>query len=364
MADVSFLIGNLNKEHGGAQKLLYDVTKEIPTDDHTLTVYYLFGDGTFANDFEANGVRVIPLDAQSNRDWSAFLRLVHHLRQNQPDILQTNSPISGVWGRMASTFTPVENVVSVEHTVRSGLSTHARLMNALTLPIADVMVAVSTPVAESYPISERCLTQRVEKRTIYNGVNIQDVQNSCDTGDMDCGGGPIVGTVGRLADPKGLDRLLDAAPAVIDECPSVTFQIVGDGPKRDSLQRQAREQGIAERVEFTGFTANPYPAMAGFTIGVYPSRWEGMPIAPLETIAAGTPVVSSDIEIFQEILGDRGIIVNPVAREELSGALIKLIQDRDRNEQYKTYLQDRVEDNFSISSTAREYEALYRELAE
>lgn len=96
--------------------------------------------------------------------------------------------------------------------------------------------------------------------------------------------------VGRLVPQKGFDRLLDAM-AVLGGDSRCT--IIGDGPERSALEKQAAEQGLRQRVAFSGFVNNPAPMIAAADALVMPSRFEGMPNAALEALALGTPVIAT-----------------------------------------------------------------------
>lgn len=95
---------------------------------------------------------------------------------------------------------------------------------------------------------------------------------------------------GRLVPQKGFDLLIEALAA----CgrPEIELTLLGEGPQREALQRQAASLGLATRVHFLGFQANPYPFFASADAFVLSSRYEGLPNVVLEALACGTPVVA------------------------------------------------------------------------
>lgn len=105
-------------------------------------------------------------------------------------------------------------------------------------------------------------------------------------------GGERVVAAGRLTPAKGFDLLLTAFARVAGARPDATLHLLGDGPERAALERQARDLGMAGRVVFEGFRDNPYPWFRHADLFVLPSRYEGFPNVVLEALALGTPVVA------------------------------------------------------------------------
>ncbi len=104
---------------------------------------------------------------------------------------------------------------------------------------------------------------------------------------------PVVITTGRLVAAKAHRDLLDAF-ALLPETPRGSLVILGEGPLREELERQAQDLGIADRVWMPGFVDNPWWFMARSDVFALSSQWEGHPLVLLEALACGVPVVSTD----------------------------------------------------------------------
>ncbi|MDH5220481.1 MAG: glycosyltransferase family 4 protein [Betaproteobacteria bacterium] len=136
----------------------------------------------------------------------------------------------------------------------------------------------------------------------------------------------IVGTVGRLHEQKGHAHLLEAAALVRRALPQVQFRIIGDGPLRGQLEAQARMHRVDDVVEFLGARDDVPEQLRQFDLFVLPSLWEGLPYVLLEAMAAGVPVVATDVDGVREVIADRaeGVLVPPRNAQALADAVIDL----------------------------------------
>ena len=109
-------------------------------------------------------------------------------------------------------------------------------------------------------------------------------------------------TVANLRPEKGHDTLIAAASRIVDERPDTEFLIVGDGPLRESLERQVTARGLGARVRFLGERSDVPALLASSDIFVLPSRSEASPNGVLEAMAAGLPIVASRVGGVPELV--------------------------------------------------------------
>lgn len=177
--------------------------------------------------------------------------------------------------------------------------------------------------------------------------------------------GPVVLAIGRLTKEKGMDVLLRALPQVVKRFPGVRVRIAGDGDLRDRLMALSRRLGLDEYVAFLGFRRDVPELMAQADLMVMPSRWEGLPIALLEAVAAGLPVVASAVAGIPEVIadGETGWLVQPDDPEALAAAISEALLDpaEARRRAQLAYARDKAE--FSIKASVARVDRLYRELA-
>ena len=140
---------------------------------------------------------------------------------------------------------------------------------------------------------------------------------------------PLVLCVARLHPQKDLPTLLRAWRRVVDAVPRARLVVIGEGPDRDALAASSRELGVEESVTLAGFGAHAVDQIAAADVFVLTSVWEAIPLVLAEAMQLGIPVVTTDVGLATELLGDgRGGAVVPVGDDlEVARALVGYLQD-------------------------------------
>jgi glycosyltransferase involved in cell wall biosynthesis len=142
---------------------------------------------------------------------------------------------------------------------------------------------------------------------------------------------PRMITVASLEPKKGIDHLLRALGILSDTRPDFALDLVGDGPHREEYEELARRLGIEDRVVFHGASlqAEVVRLMRGADVLVMPSLTENLPLAIIEAMACGLPVVASRVGGIPEMVDDQtGVLVPPADAAALAGALVELLSRR------------------------------------
>ena len=142
--------------------------------------------------------------------------------------------------------------------------------------------------------------------------------------------GRLVVSAGRLVVEKQFTKLVQAFAEVADQLPGWRLRILGDGPQRNELRRQARKFGLYDRLELPGSTTDMPGEWARASIAALTSRSEGFPLVLQEAMAAGVPVASFDCpsgprEIVEHDVN--GLLVTPESVAGMAGALLRLATD-------------------------------------
>ncbi|MGB2693642.1 MAG: glycosyltransferase [Dehalococcoidia bacterium] len=255
--------------------------------------------------------------------------------------------LTSVWGTdilEAPRWSPLHNLITryalarADHVTATGL----RLASA-TLRYAPARTPVSV-VPFGVDVSRFCPAER-------NGVRPNEI---------------VVGSLGRLSLEKGLDVLLRAAANVIGRGVPLHVLLVGDGPWRDRLERQAAQLRIAEHVEFWGEVSHDQvpTALAEMDIFAMPSRAEGFGVSALEAAAMALPVVGSRVHGIPDVVqhGTTGLLVPPGDAKALEEAIEWLAGDaglrRSMGQAGRAFVQERYRWEESTALMERIYRHL------
>lgn len=174
---------------------------------------------------------------------------------------------------------------------------------------------------------------------------------------------PLVVAVARLDPVKGVDLLVEAWPSVIDKVPSALLLVVGEGIQRDELTSRVSALGLVDSVQFLGYRSDIPDILHAADVLALPSRSEGLPLAALEALASGIPVVGHAVGGVPELIvdGDNGRLVPPDP-DALAAALTEVLSDAALRERLARRARPSVEE-LSLSGYAERLERMYRATA-
>jgi glycosyltransferase involved in cell wall biosynthesis len=320
--------------------------------------------------FRAAGVRTIDLRARRRTDPAALWRFGQVLRRGRFDVVHAHSfrteQASVLWGRL---LRRVPILVRTVHNVDDLYvqQPYAAMLKASARAL-DRVIAISDAVA-AYLRDEAALPAEKVVR-IYYGIDPSpfrpDLPPPSCRADADPLRRPTLGVVARLAPQKGHRVLFDALPAVRTAVPDVHVRLVGHEELSTAaeLRAYAAGRGVDDLVAFEGFRADVAAVLADLDVFVLPSLWEGFGLVLLEAMAAGRPVVASNVGPIPEIVVDgvTGLLVPPGDAAALAEALVRLLRDPELAAAHGRAGRARVERELRLDTMVRRTEALYDEL--
>jgi len=179
-------------------------------------------------------------------------------------------------------------------------------------------------------------------------------------GGMPNNAGIIIGTVGRLHRGKGHQILLRALAQLRHDDPSFKCLIVGEGPYQNNLRRLSRQLRIEDSVVFAGYHENVTGYVGAMDLFVMCSFTESLPMALLEAMLLGKPVVATDVGDVRKVLdsGKAGILIKPGRVDDVVRAVKILIQQPQLRQQLAEAGKRRVLSDYSVQHAVREIESV------
>jgi glycosyltransferase involved in cell wall biosynthesis len=310
-------------------------------------------------------VRPFPDVSLGPRGARAMARLVRDLQRERPSVFHAHLawPLAARLPLCAALVARVPAVVATFHLFPPApLRRTTLLQGRLLARRMGRAIAVSQAIATSLEDALGWPPRKIE--VIRNGIDVERFRGTADRGlhrDLAAGSDDLVFlTVARLDRQKGVDVLLRAVQSVY----GARFVIVGAGDERAQLEHAAESLGVRERVLFLGPRDDVPALLAASDAFVLPSRFEGTPLALLEAMAAGKPVVASAIPGTDEIVadGETGLLVRPNDSDALAAALRRVVSDPGLRARLGAAAGRHAAAAHSAAASTRRVEAVYETL--
>ncbi|HAA49546.1 MAG TPA: glycosyltransferase family 1 protein [Planctomycetaceae bacterium] len=323
-------------------------------------------------------VRLIPEMGRAIRpwkDWRSYQAIATAIRELSPDIVHTHSSKAGILGRAAAH----RQQVPVVHTIH-GAAFHfgqSRLSQAVFRQAerwaarrCQKLISVCDAMTRQY-VHARIATPEMFT-TIYSGMDVEpfldpprsreEVRAELGFQDDDI----VVGKVARLFNLKGHRYLLEAASQIIEKCPRARFLLVGDGPLRDQFEARISRDGLADHFVLAGLVPpGRIPELLHATdLVVHASVWEGLARVLPQSMIAGKPVVSFEIDGAPEVVlhEETGLLVQPESVEGLIESVTRLASDQELRDRMGNAGCQRWTETFRYQEMARLVREVYQDV--
>lgn len=377
MKKILFVIDSLSE--GGAEKVLYDIVKNIDSKKFEIDVFLINNYGIYKEKIEKLGIKVEGIYEKRNdiiknifyrKLKSGYIRLKRYLYCRYPLLIRKlnkrkyDIEISFLEGYSTVLIANRRNSTKKISWIHIDLGKHKMINRKLEKKSylkVDRIVCVSNDSKKSvenlYPElkekieviynpipKEEILKKALEKKNIYSNEKINII------------------TVGRLTLQKGYDILLKAHKELLKEGLDYNLYILGEGEERKKLEKYIKENNIEKNTFLLGFKENPYPYIKQANIFISSSRYEGYSLVVAEALCLEKPVIATKCVGPIELLnnGKYGLLAEVENIDSLKEKMKKLILDEELRIKYSELSRERAK-IFDIEKTMKEIERLLDE---
>ncbi len=363
MTKLVLLIPTLDRS--GAEKQFSLLATHLPRDEFDVNVIALTRGGPYEESIRAAGIPCTILGKRWKFDPGALLRLKQVLKETNPDIVHSWLFAANATARIVAGKKPRPRVVVSERCVDSWKSGWQLRLDRWQIPRTTRLIGNSQAVADFY----RNLGVPNEKLAVIpNGIEILP-KNSADRDErlkeFDIpAGSHVVGYVGRLARQKRVQDVVWAMQLLRQCRDRVYLMIVGEGPEKNDLIDLARHYGCDHLVRFAGHRDDASSLFDLFTVFWLASDFEGMSNSIMEAMAAGVPVVATDIPANRELVvdGETGYLLKVGDCVGISQFTDRLLADPAKLRQMGDSGRERMRSQFSIDKMVAAHVELYRDV--
>lgn len=348
---------------GGAERLIASGSAYWNTRRFVYHVAYVLPwKDALVSEMRKRGIGVTCVGGRRGFDASTPLRWRALVEEFGPDIVHAHLPSTGILARLATRHVPV---VYTEHNIASSYRGPTRILNRLTYGRNAAVIAVSDAVRsslEGFPGPEPVVIENGVAAVVRdNALDIVRSELRLPSSDR------LVVHVGNIRPHKGHDNLIEASVRLLRALPNVRIVSIG-GEKYEGdlarLRERARQEGLDHRLEFLGSRPDAVDFIAAADVFVNPSDVEGLPVAVLEALSLGKPVVATAVGGVPSVVvdGETGRLVPPRDPVALADAIAQLLESPTLADELGKKGQARVEATHGLARMIERYEGVYDEI--
>lgn len=362
----------LSLDMGGLEVVVVNFIKKMNKEQYLPMVCCLDSKGLLAEVLELEGIEVFSFQREPGFDIRLIFKLASAMKERRVKILHTHDWGAHVYGTLAAWIMKVPIVVHTQHGKLSPYTWKRKVFAFLMGRLIDQFVGVSEDISGFAKKSGWVPEGKI--RTILNGINMEEHANSLFIADIDKVkirqelGIPLDATVimnvARLSEEKDHFTLLKAFSYLKDRFDSLFLVIVGDGPLMGTLKWYASNLEIEKNVTFTGMRRDVPVLLRCADLFVLSSKSEGISISLLEAMAAGLPVIATDVGGNSQLVihGKTGLLVSPQSPQRLAEAFLELFHNRSLTKQMGESGFSRVNTGFGMDKMIHQYQEVYDNL--
>jgi glycosyltransferase involved in cell wall biosynthesis len=347
----------------GSQTVLRQLVEGLGARGHDQTIICLNDswDDILVGRLRAAGADVCVVGKLALGSGYGLFSIWRRLRSSRFDVAVTLLFVSDVIGRAIARIAGIPFIVTTLQTRNVDYTTIQRLLVRSTMPFADLVIISSIHLREFGIAEEGANLKRI--RVIPHSTRVEDYNTP--RGQLSIreefglpSSGWLLGTVGRLTYQKGFDILLHALS--LSRRNDFSLLIFGVGEDESKLRALVAKLNLGERVCFAGYRRDMPCLLGSLDLYIQPSRFEGMPLALLEAMAAACPIVATRVDGNIDLIedGTHGWLVPAENTVMLASAIDEAISDRDEARRRGAAARRRVATRFSVDAMVLAWEKI------
>lgn len=359
---------------GGSERQALQLTRLLKADDWSVCLAtlnrngYLLGE---AEDLGFNDIPEFPLTSFYDLNFvTQVRRFARHLVDRNIDVVQTHDFYTNVFGIAGMRLAGIKGKIASKRETLGIRSSTQRFIEQRMFGMADAIVANAQAV-KTHLVNRGVRAEKIE--VVYNGLDLDRLKpRSTDRNAILASLGlPVIENIKFITlvanlrhDVKNLPMLLRSAAIVAKNFPDAHFVLAGEGELRKGLEAHSKELKIERRVHFIGKCATVPELLSVSFAGVLTSNYEGFSNAILEYMAAGLPVVATDVGGAAEAIveNETGFLVRANDHEALADRLMALLRSEENSRKLGENGRKLAEEKFSLQTQLDKTTALYNKV--
>lgn len=376
--EIWFFITSLSS--GGAERNLVHTANYLSKQDFNVYVYTIFDENPLEKELNNNvEFRTLEIPATTIGENGkqvagakeakyyplAIYRFLREVRNSQPNIIQSYLFYDNTLAKISKLVSPKTKIITGIRSVPNNRSRFRNIVDRITNPLVDHVISNSKAglsMANNLGVPPENTTVIENAKNTDQFVNATpiDLRDELNLSQESI----LVGNVARLIERKGHFDLLEAWRKIHKKHNNMHLIIIGDGPEYDSLEVRASELGIEDYIHLLKYRNDVPRLLQAIDYFVFPSHFEGLPGALIEAMAAGLPIVATDIPGNNELIdhGETGLLASPHDPSSLEEELERLLVNPELADKLGSKAQTEAVERFSVKRSGIKHINLYNSL--
>lgn len=350
---------------GGAEQVVADLAKGFQAAGARSVVFLPErGEGWLGRQLAGSGAAIEHFHIERPFSPACARRIASAFRTHHIDVAHSHEFSMAIYGAWASRLAGIPHVITMHGGRYYADRIRRRLALGVAVALSDRTVAVSRLLADDLRRQLHVPASLIS--IVPNGVRRVRASKATLRAELQLGPSDrLLVSIGNLYPVKGHEHLVEALARLAADHPTLHVAIAGRGALADALTARASALGVADRLHLLGLRSDVPAVLAAADIFVMPSLSEGLPLALLEAMFAGCPIVATDVgEVGRALAqGWAGVLVPPADPRALATAIDALLRDAERSRALGDRAAARAVAEYDVSRMLRRYAAIYQGLA-